>query len=342
MIGSRIASAIAALLMVVCAGTTNAQEKIRLTMVMGGENLVTLPVLYARAGGLFEKAGLDIRWLPVNQQWVNILDSGAADFIQGTPGPVLSAQGVGKDLVIFATLARGFFNQLVLTNRAVAKLPPGLANASTRDRLQAIKGMTIGTALSGTSTDLAFRAMLMQAGLNPDKDLTIVPNGDVANLVPAARANRLDGFFTSPPNTSLAIEQGWGKQWVDMSTEIDLFREAPSTIMAAKRSTLTNNLEAAVRITGALRVAMDDIRNRPQVVRDAVKPKFFEHVDAKTFDIAFDAARKLFDHDMLVTRVGYEQAAGSLNIVDQTGKPTKVPYDRLFDFSPVKEAMKRR
>jgi NitT/TauT family transport system substrate-binding protein len=314
--------------------------RLNLTMVMGGENLVTVPVLYARAAGLFEKAGLDIKWLPVTQTGtIPLTDSGESDVALTTMALALGAQATGKDLVVVAMISQGLFSELILTTDAIKKLPASITvKSSVQDKLQAIKGMKITTALAGTSTDLSLRALLEKYNVNPDKDIVLVPNGDLNNVVLTAKAGRVDGYFTGPPNTSISVQQGWGVVWVDTISqqEVKMLDEAPQAVIIAKRPTIRTKSEELKRYMNALKEALKDIRERPDLVRDTIKPRFFENIDPKTFELAFDKSRKLYEHDLIATQKGFDQQLSTVNIVDSDGKKASVPYEKAFDFSALK------
>jgi len=316
------------------------QEKLPLTMVMGGENLQTVPVLYARAAGLFERHGLDIKWLPVTQTGtIPLTDSGQSDLALTTTALALGARATGKDLVVIAMISQGLFSELILTTEAIKGFPPAVTVKSpVEDKIKALKGLKITTSLAGTSTDLSQRALLERYGVNPDKDIVLVPNGDLNNVVLTAKAGRVDGYFTGPPNSSLAVQQGWGVVWVDSisQTEVKLLDEAPQAVIIAKRPTVTAKAEQLRRFLAALKDAIADIRSRPEQVRDIIKPRFFENIDEKTFELGFDKSRKLYEHDLIVTKKGFEQQMTTVNIVDSEGKKASVPYDQIFDFSLLK------
>jgi NitT/TauT family transport system substrate-binding protein len=326
------------------AASAQSGDPIKVTIVPAAETLPTLPFIYAKAAGLFAKAGLQVTWLPLtpnSTQVAAILDSGQADFGQAAVSASFSAQAVGKDIVTFATLTKGAFMQLALTNEGLAKVQSKVPeNASAKDKIKALKGLSIAISPPGNTANLIFRDMLQNSGLDPDKDVTQVTNSNLTALLPTARAGRADGFFLNPPFTTVPVVEGWGKLWVDFASgEVDLLSEAPQIVLVAKRSTLTEKPEASKRMIETMKMAFDDIHNKPEDVKKIVRETYFENIDPKVFDVAFQQLLPLFDHNMVVSQKGYEQLLGSMSVTDVNGEEVKVPYDKAFDFSLAKAVM---
>jgi NitT/TauT family transport system substrate-binding protein len=313
---------------------------IKVTIVQGAETMSTLPVLYAKDAGLFRDAGLDVTWLPVTSnsaQLAALVDSGQALVAQAAASAPFTAQAVGKDIVAFAVISRGGFLQLVLTKSALKKIGAVTPEASLHDKVQALKGLKIALPMAGTTADLQFRAVLQAGGLNPDTDVTLVPNSDLNAVLPSARIGRVDGYVAGPPTTSLAVSQGWGEVWIDYTTgEVPGFQEQPLGVMIAKRATLRDKPEVIARIVKALRAAMHDIEDHPDKVRAVVKPVNFENVDDATFDLAFAAGRKIAAIDLGVSPEGFRESLKTLVIVDPSGNPVSLTFDKVFDLAPLK------
>jgi ABC-type nitrate/sulfonate/bicarbonate transport system substrate-binding protein len=67
--------------------------------------------------------------------------------------------------------------------------------------MQLLRGKKIGVTVRGGSPDLNLRFMLTQAGLTPDKDVTIVPLSNGAGELGALKAKQVDGILTFTPVT---------------------------------------------------------------------------------------------------------------------------------------------
>ena len=68
-----------------------------------------------------------------------------------------------------------------------------------------LKGLKIGISGRGASTDTATRFMLRQAGLDPDKDVTIMPVGDPGTMLASLKNKVIDAAMAVEPTQTAAI-----------------------------------------------------------------------------------------------------------------------------------------
>ncbi|HEY6258795.1 MAG TPA: ABC transporter substrate-binding protein [Xanthobacteraceae bacterium] len=133
--------------------------KIRVSYPEGGAHL---PLFYARDKGIFAKNGLDValQGLGGGPVAVAALQSGEIQIVDVTGSEVVSADAAGADIIILAVLTP-VYPYVFEVSRAIA----------SKDDL---KGKTIAVRASGDATDIATRVLLKKAGLDPDKDVTIL------------------------------------------------------------------------------------------------------------------------------------------------------------------------
>jgi NitT/TauT family transport system substrate-binding protein len=123
-----------------------------------------LPLWLAQDAGLFEKHGLkvEIKAARSGEDLVERLLHDEAQIYAATANWIVSGIGDGKDLVFFAN-----------TGYSVLKL---VARADIT-RAQELKGKKVGTGEPNSSQDRITRQALTRLGLNPDRDVTLVPFG---------------------------------------------------------------------------------------------------------------------------------------------------------------------
>ena len=123
-----------------------------------------LPLWLAQDAGLFQKYGLkvDIKTPKSGEDLVERIGRNEAQIYAATANWIVSAIGDGKDLVFFAN-----------TGYSVLKL---LSHPSIT-RPNELKGKRIGTGEANSSQDRITRQALQRLGVNPDKDVTLVPMG---------------------------------------------------------------------------------------------------------------------------------------------------------------------
>ena len=123
-----------------------------------------LPLWLAQDAGLFEKYGLkvDIKTPKSGEDIVAGIGRDEAQIYAATANWIVSGIGDGKDLVFFAN-----------TGYSVLKLlsQPSITRPSE------LKGKRVGTGEANSSQDRITRQALHRLGLDPDKDVTLVPMG---------------------------------------------------------------------------------------------------------------------------------------------------------------------
>jgi NitT/TauT family transport system substrate-binding protein len=133
--------------------------KISVSYPEGGAHL---PLFYARDMGIFAKNGLDVtlQGLGGGPVAAAALQSGEIQIVDITGSEVVSVDAAGADIIILATLTP-VYPYVFEVSRAIA----------SKDDL---RGKTIAVRAPGDATDIATRVLLKKAGLDPDKDVTIL------------------------------------------------------------------------------------------------------------------------------------------------------------------------
>ena len=123
-----------------------------------------LPLWLAQDAGLFEKYGLkvEIRSAKSGEDLVERMKRDEAQIYAATANWIVSGIGDGKDLVFFANTG---YSVLKLVARPDITRP------------QDLKGKRVGTGQPNSSQDRITRQALQRLGLNPDRDVTLVPFG---------------------------------------------------------------------------------------------------------------------------------------------------------------------
>src|SRR5882724_11336478 len=135
-----------------------------LTVLSYPDRPAKLPLWLARDAGLFEKYGLkvEIRAPKSGEDLVERIGRDEAQIYVATANWIVSGIGDGKDLVFFANTG---YSVLKLVARPEITRP------------QDLKGKRVGTGEPNSSQDRITRQALQRLGLNPDRDVTLVPFG---------------------------------------------------------------------------------------------------------------------------------------------------------------------
>ncbi len=147
-----------------------------------------LPLWLALEEGLFAKHGLNVvlKELDATEQLLHSLGKREGDIYAATAPYIVSAIGDGDDLVFFANTGYSVLKLLVR---------PDIARAED------LRGKKVGTGELGSSQDRITHQALLRLGLNPDKDVTLVPiGGRSVERLKALLAGRIDATTSNEDN----------------------------------------------------------------------------------------------------------------------------------------------
>jgi ABC-type nitrate/sulfonate/bicarbonate transport system substrate-binding protein len=145
-------------------GLAFAAESQSLTVVSYPARPAKLPLWLAQDAGLFEKNGLKVSLKELNssEELIQSIQSREGHIYAATANWLVSGIGDGFDLVFVAN-----------TGYSVLKL---VARPDIR-RPQELRGKKVGTGEPNSSQDRITRQALLKLGLNPDRDVILVPFG---------------------------------------------------------------------------------------------------------------------------------------------------------------------
>ena len=201
-----------ALVAAACATPALAQQKAGSATISVVPSTSAVVLFVARDNGFFEREGLEVKITEFTSgaEAERAMVAGAVDMGGGGVGTTLlmANQGIkAKNVVLFQK--KPIFT-LVASNRITAK--PG--------DLKALKGKTIGISSPGSLTDLFLRIALRDAGLDPDRDVTLVATGGLNSHLPALQAGRVDAQMTWEPATvNITRKEKAGTVFLDLRSD---------------------------------------------------------------------------------------------------------------------------
>jgi NitT/TauT family transport system substrate-binding protein len=148
-------------------------------------NISKLPMYLARDLGIFERSGLKIAWTDPgsNDKSVAALKRGEADIA------VVSSNQAIQNVVTGGT-------PMTFVGNTGYNFSVFLAAATIKSAAE-LKGKKIGTSPSGTTPDQLTRVALRRLGIDPDKDVTLVPLDEDRN------ADRVNSLLTGQVAASI-------------------------------------------------------------------------------------------------------------------------------------------
>ncbi|MBI4529043.1 MAG: ABC transporter substrate-binding protein [Deltaproteobacteria bacterium] len=176
-------------------GQTTVRSKLKVPYSSFGPGLV--PLWMAKDKGLFARQQLDVEllYIATSPTIIQTMLSGEVQLSSSGQEAAMGANLAGGDIVIIATgVDRPSF--FLFTIPEITKV-------------EQLKGRRLGISRAGSSTDFAMRFLLQKYGLNPKKDVRLVPTGGIPKAPAAMQAGVIEGALLSPPITLRARKLGF-------------------------------------------------------------------------------------------------------------------------------------
>ena len=172
-------------------GRAQAVEKPRLTIAVGGKNLLYyLPLTIAETRGYLKAEGLEVTIADFagGSRALQALIGGSADVVSGAFEHTINMQVKGQRLRAFVLQGRA--PQIVLGINP--KTMPGFKSVAD------LKGKKLGVTAPGSSTNILANFVLAKAGLKPG-DVSIIGIGTGTGAVGAMRSGQIDAISNLDP-----------------------------------------------------------------------------------------------------------------------------------------------
>jgi len=279
---------------------------------------------YAFEKGIFKDNGLEVDLQSINggAQTSAALLSSNIQIGQFGGSEALSANAGGADLVIVANLAPVYPYKLYAQK--------GITS------VQGLKGKKIGVSNAGGSSDIATRAALKAAGLDPDKDVNIIAVGSHANRTAALLAGTIDAGVDDPPEDLELVKAG-------LTPLIDLAGQklpAANTGVIMQRTFLNANRATVQAYVDALTIARVKMK-ADKAGAVAVLGKYFKLDNQDALNGAYD----FFMNEVTVPYLFPEviQFKDAVDILGKTNDKIKtVDIAKMLDRSFVQSAQDRK
>ena len=241
-------------------------------------SLESMPIYVAQANGLFKKHNVDIDVITSRgggEAMKSYISGDVQIIATGFPEiGLMRARGVDVQL-FFAQMARTPFALIARTD---------LGAKSVAD----LKGKTIAVTSPGSLTANMARYFVMQAGLDPDKDVSLVSVGGGGEILGALKSGRADAAMLFEPFVTVAIKQGFATMLVDVPEKLDAFSSSP---LSANKA-FTEKPEAR-GVFDALAEALAFIHSNPSGAMDVAKQNF-QNADPAVLSAAYDRLSKWY------------------------------------------------
>jgi NitT/TauT family transport system substrate-binding protein len=229
-----------------------------------------------------------------------------------------------------------------LVNRAnlylVARKGLAPKSSSKADLAAFFKGKKFALARHGGTPDLLGRWLIMEVGLNPEKDIEVVNQADMAAVLAMVKNGAVEVAITQEPFITAGLEQGLWDQPFYSYPELG---DYPYSVVSVRQSTIASEPPIVQAFVDAVIEALN-LAARDRGAIEAMTRKEFPTLSAAGVKATLDRiyADHIWSTDGMVAEKGY---ALDMDVVAKTGAFTKsVPYNDVVDMQFVWKALQKR
>jgi NitT/TauT family transport system substrate-binding protein len=296
-------------------GVGEAADKVRMSISSLDVSFLTGGLALKR--GMFRDEGLDLELIRMNANVsITALSTGDIDYT-----------------MVFASVVRGALRGMPM------KVVASFMDSSTHlliarpeyKSIRDLKGKTLAVSTFGATSDVAARMMIKQGGVDPEKELKIIPLGVERARYAALREGIVDVAVLSPPTDTEAQRQGYRilsrfhehfkLPFTGLGTHLKKLKEKPDEVKRMVKALLRANRFVRSNREGTIQTMMDWIK-----------------VDRESAVATYDSTWKIFSEDGGISESGLKL------VIDQGREAMKIERPvanaEVADFGIIREVQK--
>jgi len=202
--------------------------------------------------------------------------------------------------------------------------------------VKGLKGTKLGMTRAGSATDLALRALLRDAGLEPDRDVAVIAVGSSTSAAAALRAGQIDGFMGGEPGGAIVVHQlKLGRYFIEpMRDQGPVFlRHMTFPTLQTSDRYIQSNPQIVERVVRAVVQTQKRLRDDPDAAV-SVAQKMFPALDVELLRNIIAVYRKAYfpaiTEEALRTVNQYQKQAGVVKSDFAYDKMVAVQYKTLW------------
>ncbi len=314
-----------------------AADKVR--FVQSSWGFLFVPAMAAKELGHFAEQGIEAEYTTGlgGAESLAAVINGNADIYVGAPSSALRAREKGMDVVVFGASITQYASNVVVSKEWADKA--GVTERSSfQDKLKVMKGGRFGVVGLGSGTHQLILFLAKKAGVDPNRDLTIVNLTTSPTMLAAFQQRRIDGFSFSSPTSDLGVREHNGVML--FHTTAGEIKELAGFLyigFIARESWLKKNPDLARRALKAVQKALDDLKDSAgtEKARDVIHAKYHPKVEKAFFDMLWANTIPAWPKTVTLT----PDMGG--RVVDFLNEFSATPYDKslartgfTFDIAP--------
>src|SRR5574341_389114 len=220
----------------------------------------------AKEARLYEKYGLDLNLVYISggPRAIMALIGGSVQFVNHSGMPALEAYQRGADTALIASPMNQLEHSLVVQKNITS--------------VEQLRGKLLGMSTAGSLTDILLREGLRLNGVS-DKEVTILPVGDLGARLNALQTGRLHGVIVAGLQTVTATKMGF-RQLIDLSK---LPIEISGSGILVRRAYVMKNQETTLKFLKAWIEGIYLLKAKPEFALGVLK-KYVASQDAEVLN----------------------------------------------------------
>jgi NitT/TauT family transport system substrate-binding protein len=213
-------------------GFAQAKPLVQVRLATSTAGLDFAPIWIAQRKGYFKEEGIDFEHILTTGGAITMaaLTSGEVQFVSTAASDVLVARARGERLLSVGIFPASLEWHIATSNkwlesRGLTKAQ--VAKMNVTQKIQALKGTTIGAATVGGAPAQVARYLLRQNNLKPDADVRFAAVGAGASRVNALKNGQVDMIVGGIPDTEQPELEGWGVTLIRLGHELEIFKDYP-------------------------------------------------------------------------------------------------------------------
>lgn len=283
-----------------------------------GPSMGNIPLLMAARRGFFADEGYQFQFIQARSNVsIAAVITGDMPFTSATVSAA-SAAGRGVPIKVIGVIVNRPYQYFIVK--------PGISSISQ------LKGKIFAVdSLGASTTYLLAKEMMRQAGLDPDKDVRMIPVGDQVARIVQLKAGTIDGTSMTPPQVVTARNQGFR-----MLGSVKNVPELPSTGLATSEKLIRENPEQVRKVLRAVIRGLVFVReNREETVRLVMEHLKLERTVAEE---SYELVKDAYSPDGTMSEQGFQLVS---ELQRDIGPLKSNPASLMSDFSLLRQVQKQ-
>jgi len=276
------------------------------------------PFYLADKYGYYQDEGLDVvvHLVPSNTEIIEAMQRGD---LQAGAAPIttaIAAVAAGVPIKIVAMTGRAGDGLLVRSDSGIASLAD-------------LRGKRVAT-IRGSILDVPLRVALQDAGLDPERDVTLVYFNKLGDMIQALETGQVDAASNTEPFMTQVERDGWGETLCYYSAS---WPDHPCCVVFVSESLLSERPDDAVALVRGHLRAVDYARDHPHDTAETIV-EYLEAFDVPLVEASLDESKMRIDAEITPQEV--VRMAG---LMHQFGLIERLPsVDEMLDTSLLERA----